>query len=155
MKTARFERACCWPTNSASRCGRSELSAASSSLRSAVTRRRGVVVTEPSSQRALPAVLVRQQLADGGDRRSVRPGHDDAGVAVIIPDQLTATPARRHHHDGLVLVGGLGMAHRHNGLDPGLADLGYGLAERHRLGAHRHAAEIGIEIYAGIDASVA
>src|SRR6476661_3013470 len=106
MNTARLERACCWPMNSASRCGRSELSAASSSRRSAITRRRGEVVTESSSQRALPAVLVRQQLTDGGDRGPVCAGHDDAGVAVVVPDQLAATPARGHHHDGLVLVGG-------------------------------------------------
>ena len=155
MNTDRFERACCWPMNSASRCGRSELSAASSSRRSAVTRRRGVVVTDhPHSVRS------RLYLFGSNSPMAAITGpfaarHDDAGVAVIVPDQLAATPARRHHHDGLVLVGGLGMAHRHDRLDPGLADLGDRLAERHRLGAHRHAAEIGVEIDAGIDASVA
>ena len=37
IKTARFERACCWPMNSTRRCGRSDVLAASSSRRSAVT----------------------------------------------------------------------------------------------------------------------
>src|SRR5262245_31606085 len=154
MNTARFERACCWPMNSASRCGRSELSAASSSRRSAVTRRRGIELKEPSSQRALPAVLVGQQLADGGNRRAVAAGYDDAGVAIIVPDQLAAAPARRHHHDRLILLARLGMAHRHDGLDPGLADLGHRPPERHRLRAHRHAPEVGVEIDPGIDAPV-
>src|SRR5262245_7446062 len=155
MNTARFERACCWPMNSASRCGRSEPSAASSSRRSAVTRRRGTELKEPSSQRALPAVLVGQQLADAGDGRAVAAGHDDAGVAIIVPDQLAAAPARRHHHDRLILLARLGMAYRHNGLDSGLAGLGHRPAERYRLRAYRHAPEIGVEIDPGVDTSVA
>ena len=49
MKTARFVRACSWPTNSESFCGRSEASAASSSRRSAPTSLRpGVAVTSPA-----------------------------------------------------------------------------------------------------------
>src|SRR5262249_10810124 len=44
MKTPRLARAWRWPMNSSSRCGRSEVSAASSSCRSAVTRRRGLVL---------------------------------------------------------------------------------------------------------------
>src|SRR5262245_14969665 len=88
---------------------------------------------DASSQRALPAVLVRQQLADTSDDGTVRAGHDDAGVAIVVPNQLAAAPARRHHDDGLIHFGGLGMAHRHDGLDPGLADIGDRPAGRHRL----------------------
>jgi hypothetical protein len=43
------------------------------------------------------------------------------------------------------------MAHRHDRLDAGLAEIGDHAAERDALGAHRHAAEIGIEIDAGHD----
>src|SRR5438552_11834784 len=99
MNTDKFERACCWPMNSLSRCGRSELSAASSSRRSGVTRRRGLELNGPSSQRALAAVLVRQQLADRRDDRTSGARHDDAGVAIVIPDQLAAAAAWRHHGD--------------------------------------------------------
>src|ERR1700745_3357628 len=91
--------------NSPSRCGRSEPSAASSSRRSAVTTRRGVELNAASSQRALPAVLVRQQLANPSDHGPVRAGHDDAGIAIIVPNQLTAASARRHHTDGLIRFG--------------------------------------------------
>ena len=86
---------------------------------------------------------------------AVAAGHDDARLAVVVPDQLAAGAARRHHRDGLVGLGRLGMAHRDDGVDAGLAEIGDRAAERDRLGAHRHAAEIGIEIDAGDDAAVA
>src|SRR3974390_2799511 len=44
------------------------------------------------------------------------------------------------------------MAHRHDGLDTGLAHFGHRAPERYRLRAHRHAAEIGVEIDPGVDA---
>src|SRR5262245_51816175 len=110
MNTERLERACCWPMNSLSRCGRSEPSAASSSSRrSAVTRRRGVGLNEVSSQRALATVFVRQQFADIGDHGAVGAGHDDAGVAIVVPDQLAAAAARRHYGDRLIGLQGVGM----------------------------------------------
>src|ERR1044071_8808222 len=45
MNTERLARACCWPMNSDRRCGRSEVSARSSSRRSAATTRRGGLLT--------------------------------------------------------------------------------------------------------------
>src|SRR5581483_3544449 len=149
MNTARFARACCCPMNSASRCGRSEVSAASSSRRSALTRRRGEVLKRCPSQRALAAVLVRQELADGGDHRAACARHDDAGVAVVVEDQLAAGAAGRNHRDGLIRFARLGVAHRHDGVDAHVAEISHRLAERDRLGAYRHAAEIGVEIDAG------
>ena len=50
-------------------------------------------------------------------------GHDDAGIAVVVPDQLAAAPARRHHRDAAPASVGGRMAHSHDGLDPRLADL--------------------------------
>src|SRR5262249_40590214 len=57
----------------------------------------------------------------------------------------------RDHRDGLVLLARLRMAHRDDGVDADLAEFGDGLAERDGFGADRHAAEIGVEIDAGID----
>src|SRR5262245_55117606 len=151
--TERFERACCCPMNSASRCGRSELSTLSSVRRSAATRR-GVELKQ-SSQRSLPAVLVGEQIADWRDRGTVRARHDHPCLAVVIPNQFAAAAAGRYHRNSLFGVGGLGMAHRHDGFDSGLTRFGDGTPERHRLGTDRHAAEIGIEIDAGIDAPLA
>src|SRR5271165_555964 len=157
MKTARFERAWLWPMNSVSRCGRNEVSAVSSSRRSDVTS----LVVAPAvelkspSQCALPAVLVRQQVADRRDGRTVRRGHDDAGFAVVVPNELAATPAGRHDGNGPVGLLRLGMAHRHDGLDPGLARFGQRAPERDRLGTYCHATEIRIEIDAGVNASIA
>ena len=45
------------------------------------------------------------------------------------------------------------MAHRDDHLDAVIAEIDEGAAERHRLGADRHAAEIGVEIDAGEDFS--
>ena len=45
------------------------------------------------------------------------------------------------------------MAHRDDHLDAVVAEIDEGAAERHRLGADRHAAEIGVEIDAGEDFS--
>src|SRR4051812_33819497 len=50
MKIERLARACCWPTNSDNSCGRSAVSAPSSSRRSGVTMR-GEVVTAPAPRR--------------------------------------------------------------------------------------------------------
>src|SRR5262249_18748379 len=106
MKTARFERACCWPMNSLSRCGRNEESTLSSSRRSAVSRR--AVALDPageinrSSQCALPAVLVRQELADRRNGGTVCRRHDDAGVSIVIPNQLAAAAAWRYDRDRLI-----------------------------------------------------
>ena len=78
-------------------------------LLAALGRRRGggaVVVTAAHSS-SLAAVLVRQQARRW--RRPLgpfAPGHDHAGVAVVVPDQLAASAARRHHHDGLILFVG-------------------------------------------------
>src|SRR6516162_10297237 len=44
------------------------------------------------------------------------------------------------------------MAHRHDGLDAGLAYFGHRAPEGDRLRAHRHAAEIGVEIDPRVDA---
>src|SRR5712672_512312 len=119
MNTDRFARACCWPMNSPSRCGRSEVSATSSSRRSGVTKRRGdelnansskvcVVVTSGETrsallndalQIALAPILVGQQLADRRYSRSLLAGNDDAGVAIIVPDQLPTASAGRDHGD--------------------------------------------------------
>ncbi len=46
------------------------------------------------------------------------------------------------------------MAHRHDRLDASLANVGDRPTERHGLGAYRHATQIGVEIDAGINASV-
>src|SRR5215471_3819999 len=100
MKTERFERACCWPINSVRRCGRSVLSAPSSSRRSAVTSRGGEL--NASSQCALPAVFVRQEIRDRCYCRTVCTRHDHASIAIIVPDQLAAAPAGGHDDDGLV-----------------------------------------------------
>src|SRR5262245_50399168 len=153
MNTPRLARACCWPMNSDSRCGRSDGSPASSSRRSGVTRRRGVVGTERSSKNALAAVLVGQQVADGRYDRPLRARHDDTGVAVVIPDQFAAASAGRNDVDGLIWLIGIRMAHRHDRLDVGLAGFGYGAAQGDCLRAYGHAAEIGIEIDAREDAS--
>ena len=45
----------------------------------------------------------------------------------------------------------IGMAHGDNSVDAGIAQIDKGAAERHRLGAYRHAAEISVEIDAGKD----
>src|SRR6516165_12342277 len=108
MKTLRFERACCWPMNPPLRCGRSDVSAASSSRRSPETWRRGFKLTARSSQAVLAAIFVRDQLANRRDRRTIGVGHDDAGVAVVIPDQFAATAARGHDRDRLIGLRGLG-----------------------------------------------
>src|SRR5215510_16008263 len=100
MNTDRIERACCCPMNSRKRCGRSEPSVASSSRRSAVTRRREVGFKEASSQRTFAAVFVGQQLANAADAGAVGAGHDHASIAIIVPDQLAAAPAGRHYEDG-------------------------------------------------------
>ena len=76
-------------------------------------------------------------------------------LPIVVPDQLAAGAARRHHRDGLIGFGRLGMAHGDDGVDAGLAELGDGAAERDRFGADRHAAEIGVEIDAGEDPPVA
>ena len=47
------------------------------------------------------------------------------------------------------------MPHRDDGLDAGIADIDHGTPQRHRFGADRHAAEIGVEIDAGIDRTLA
>ena len=83
-------------------------------------------------------------------------GHDDAGVAVVVPDQLaaarrTATPPRCVWS----VLGRLGWRTATMVSMPVSPASVIGPAERHRLGAHRHAAEIGVEIDAGEDASVA
>ena len=41
------------------------------------------------------------------------------------------------------------MANRDDGIDAGIAQIDDGATERDRLGAHGHAAEIGVEIDAG------
>src|SRR5438477_599018 len=53
MNTSRFARAWACPMNSENRCGRSDASAASSSRRSGVTRRRGVLIQTHSSRELL------------------------------------------------------------------------------------------------------
>src|SRR5436305_1768576 len=126
MNTDRLARACCWPMNSDSRCGRSEVSAASSSRRSAATRRRGVVLK--ASVPPFAAVLVRQELADLDRLRAVRSRYDDAGVAIVVPDQLPASAAGRHHGDRPVLLIGRGMTDRDDHLDAGFPGIGDRLA---------------------------
>src|SRR5437763_7252885 len=133
--------------NSASRCGRNEVSTLSSARRSAVSRRAVELAAaagelKPSSQCALPAVFVGQQLADAGNGGPVSRRDNDAGVAVVIPDELAAAAARGHDGDGLVRLLRLGMAYSDNGLDACLARLRYRAPERHRLRANRHAAKI-------------
>ena len=83
--------------------------------------------------------------------RAVCARHDHARVAVVVPDQLAAGAARRHHRDGPILLVGRRMAHRDDRVDAGFAGVGDRLAERNRLGADRHAAEIGVETDAGED----
>src|SRR5438876_6381734 len=155
MNTERFERACCCPMNSRSRCGRSEPSVASSSRRSAITSRREVGFKEAPSQRALAAIFVGQQLADAADGGAVDAGYDHASVAIVTPDQLAAAPAWRHYDDSLMGFVGVWMTHRHDRLDSSLTHVGHRSAEGHRFRADRHAAQIRIEIDPGINASIA
>src|SRR3954465_9518977 len=87
MKTWRFARACFWPMNSASPCGRSDASA-SSSRRSGVRRRLGVAFMSP---RQLPQPQPDQRLrlrrlaglakrrGDGGGGLSLRIAEIDEG----------------------------------------------------------------------------
>src|SRR5262249_39291256 len=81
--------------------------------------------------------------------------HDHLRLGIVIVDDLAARAARRHHCDGAVLLIRLGMAHRDDALDALVARLGDGAADRHRFGAHRHAAEIRVDVDAGDDAAVA
>src|SRR2546430_693899 len=154
MNTPRLAQAWAWPMTSESRCGRSDASAASSSRRSELTRRREFAFNERALLDVFSArVLVGKQLADRRDRGTIFSRDDDAGVAIVVPDQLAAAPARRHHGDGLIRLGGPRMTDRNDDVDAALADLGDHLSQRDRLGAHRHAAQIGIEVDAGEDAS--
>src|SRR5215470_117908 len=146
MNTARLPRTCSCPMNSDKRCGRNEASALSSSRRSGVTRRPGLALTSSSLQISSAAVLVRQKFANGRDLRAVFARNDHARLAIVVPDQFAATPTRRHHSDGLILFVGRRMTHRHDGVDPALTEIDDRTPERDRLGTHRHAAEIGIEI---------
>src|SRR6267378_832242 len=65
---------------------------------------------------------------------------------------MTSRPEPQGDTTGFVR---LGMAHRHDGLDALVARLGDGAPDRHRLGAYRHAAQIGVDIDAGDDSAVA
>jgi hypothetical protein len=96
-------------------------------------------------------VFVRQQFGDRHDRRRSPVRHDDARVAIVIEDQFAAGPTRRHHRDGLIFLLRPGMAHGDNRIDAGVAEINKGAAQRHRLGAYRHAPQIGIEIDPGED----
>ena len=153
MKTVRFARACSWPTNSASVCGRSEASAASSSRRSGDDAACGPWAAH---HRARP----RTYLFGSSSAMVATVGSSPFGtitraLRVVVVDDLAARAARRDHRDGAVRLAGLGMAHRDDRLDALVARLGDGAADRHRLGAHRHAAEIGVDVDAGDDAPVA
>src|SRR5262245_31287856 len=106
MKTPRLAQACAWPTKSASFCGRSEASEMSSSRRSPLTMRRGVVAipiasrscrtsrerengcADTTSQRDLQLDLVADRNAVGADVGNV--GHERA-------DHVDG--ARRHRDD--------------------------------------------------------
>ena len=98
-----------------------------------------------------PAVFVRQQLAD---RRRwpdpLRARHDDAGVSGRSRRSARGSPRTADTTTMAGLVGRLGMAHRDDGLDAGLADLGERAWPSATASAHTgHASQIGIEIDAG------
>ncbi len=112
-----------------------------------VTRRRGGVLKAQVPRSRL--YLFGMQFADADRFRAVASRHDDARVAIVVPDQLAAGAAGRHHRDRSILFLGRRMAHGDDGFDAELTGDGDRLAERNRLGADRHAAEIGIETDAG------
>src|SRR6185312_9421850 len=105
----------------------------------------------PWSSLGSPPVFVRQQLGDRHHRSRFVARYDDAGLGIVVENQFAAGAARPHHGDALILLLRIGMAHRDDGIDAGIAEIHESAAERHRLGAHRHATEIGIEIDAGED----
>jgi hypothetical protein len=73
------------------------------------------------SSPSFAAVLVRNELADLDRLRAAAPRHDDARIAIVVPDQLAASAAGRHHRDGAVLFLGRRMPHRDDHLDAGFA----------------------------------
>ena len=80
--------------------------------------------------------------------------HDHPRFRIVVENQLAAGATRRHHGDGLILMLRRRMPHRNDCVDPRIAEIDDGAAERHRLGTDRHAAEIGIEIDAGKNLSL-
>src|SRR5262249_26473664 len=74
-------------------------------------------------------------------------------VAIIIENQFAARAAWGDDGNRPILVLGRGMANRDDRVDTGIAQVDDGMAERDGFGAHRHAAEISVEIDAGEDPS--
>src|SRR5918994_6406164 len=105
----------------------------------------------PRSVPPFAAVFVRQQLANADGDWPIRPRHDDAGGAIVVPDQLAAGAAWRDNPDRPVLLLWRRMPDRDDGVDVELAGDRDRLAERNRFGADRHAAKIGVEAHAGED----
>ena len=134
--------------NSASRCGRKLASAASSSRRSGVTSLRPACCAHRSGPRVY---LFGNSSAIGTTAGDLPFGTITRALRIIVENQFAAGAARRHHRDGLILVVRRRMAHGDDGIDAVVAEIDDGAAERDGLGAHRHAAEIGVEIDAGED----
>src|SRR6187431_2467078 len=130
MKTSRLARACSWPTNSSSRCGRSDASARSSSRRSGDTMLR-VGLTNPSF--GAPTILVREQFGDGGNRGVGPVGDDHPRLRVVVADELAADAAGRDHLDALVLRVRLRMADGDDGVDALVTAFGDRAPDRDRL----------------------
>ena len=148
INTPRFLRACSWPMNSASRCGRS------------VALRRVLLAPlgrhqfrfRAQAHRSGPRLYLLGNNSPIGTAAAARPfGTMTRALRIIIENQLAARPAWRHYRDRPVLAAGRRMAHRDDHLDAVIAEIDEGAAERHRLGANRHAAEIGVELDAGED----
>ncbi len=93
----------------------------------------------------------RSAIGTTAARLAVR--HDHPRLAIVVEDQFAAGAAGRHHRDGLILVARRRMAHRDDEIDAVVADIDHGAAKRHGFRAHRHAAEISVEIDAGKDFS--
>ena len=70
---------------------------------------------------------------------------------IVVEDKLAAGAAGRHYGDALIFFLRRRMPHRDDNVDPRIAEIDEGAPECDRLGANRHAAEIGVEIDAGED----
>src|SRR6185437_14871445 len=96
MNTLRLARACSWPMNSASRCGRNEASV-SSSRRSAATRRRGLFMNTL-------AAIVPSPLEGEGVAQCSRLARNDKSLRQL----LQALPDERRGVGALTRVAGGG-----------------------------------------------
>ena len=104
-------------------------------------------------RRPLPPVRAGQQTADRQLHQPACIFHDDQRIRPMIQDQLTASPARRHHRHLAVDLIRFRMSYSDNSLDCSVA-FQQCTAECDRLGADRHATDRRAEVNAGPDSPI-